>query len=1286
MSFAIADSKAIKHYPKIPIPKSVIDKYKQTVSTSLSYAYTSRSFFTIVDFPNSNTNTESKKSDLKMFAKITNDNDEEQICLAGAELMWNNKLRLKALSDGVENFLPRILYLVRPETAYIAALHYIAKEVGGVEGYLDQRKFIFQNPGIRNFLPKFWAKVQEITWSGGFSPRISSNDRALILLALTEAFHYTITTGSGRNDEAVLVPHLELSILAKACIHIPSITFPNSDPTILGLKDINEMQKRANLPGIPSDMSSHITCHICSNTFDTPEETRKHRAEKHDTNDDAVTCETCGLSFKTAQGYHIHAYTFCKMGPLSQSKCPTCNHPGPRCLCQIHWQRTYAIAASFYEGTHSRGHWLTLSKQHPSILMAANAFLGIPLVPSEPTEWIDLSPTNIDPSQWDPKEIEIPIKCASATETALSINGKAYPISTLWSNITTTLEIDLQILAYPYHQITDTPSSTRRNSARRNIFLEGKTTGIKADRNATVEEYNNVSSNLADLKRRQKRMSSSEKRHLNASMKITPDDISEKINQLAETKESLEQVLFPDDMEFNSEEEEDIISNHQQEDNSDQSDVKSQSEDESDTEDGKFKKNKKSAEDLHNEALRDAFRNSNKKKSVKTKNEAKNSKSKTADDSNNTYYCKNESHQNEKPPYRIFRSRETKIAHLVREHKCPHYKDPIPCHFYFEMDEELGTHLLAKHKTPDIQDTCEICNAKVDKVHLDQHRSIVHSQCESCKAWFKDIPQLQQHYADGGRACLDPSPKPSPKPAPILINPPNDTTLASLPKMEGGHEGLLTEAFGILLDSPLIRHDPKAAEKANRAKELIAKYSFAEKHIATINKNPWVAQSQTTLFLTPPSFVHGPNAKERSMDKALEHAKVTDLSPFVARHFDNFLLADALNLTITQYTKQYYLTETSAVYMFVQHLSQANQDTLRATYKRHAHELTYIEILSCIQKKYYNFDLRSLRDGVSTLKRGHNEHMLEFYNRIYKLATLAALNFQPHEKAAWVEQKTREIFYKGLDTSLKLEIDAIESKDGTIMTSSQLLETYICRQNLKASPLNLDDTLLNVARVKEHKPVTTRRKKVNMVTSYGEVNVNNPAANSPATPPRKTLLTSETSAPTKPPPQRTTSNMPSQPRKSSPVTSRNKPSTNGPPSNPSRPLPYRETARQRLARPPSPITNRRRFSDSQDRQKRQNHNTSTPRPMSKPIKDSTRELMKKLHLTRDTIDRVGVHCFRCGAGRLDMGNAKFHSMNNCPLPPWAGEPHHCNEKIKLLHHPGQCPLKSKRVSKIKIED
>ena len=321
------------------------------------------------------------------------------------------------------------------------------------------------------------------------------------------------------------------------------------------------------------------------------------------------------------------------------------------------------------------------------------------------------------------------------------------------------------------------------------------------------------------------------------------------------------------------------------------------------------------------------------------------------------------------------------------------------------------------------------------------------------------------------------------------------------------------------------------------------------------------------------------------MDKVLEQAKTTDLSPFVARHFDNFLLADALNLTITQYTKQFYLTEQSAVYMFVQHLSQPNQDTLRATYKRHAHELSYKEILSCIQKKYYNFDLRTLRDGVASLKRGQNEHMLEFYNRIYKLATLAALNFQPHEKATWVEQKTREIFYKGLDNSLKLEIDSIESKDGNHMSSSQLLETYICRQNLKASPLNLDDTLLNVARVKEYKPQPPRRKRINMVTSYGEVNMDKEDTSPNSSVPTSFSQNSQPSASnrnfqpkTAPPSNRQYSTM--NPQSYQNTGAKPKPlfKSNQPPMHASeqmqqtaRTTPHRDTARQRLARPPSPI-------------------------------------------------------------------------------------------------------------------
>ena len=1228
----------------------------------------------MIDFKNSNAAKEAQKDDLKMLVENTIADQSFAYTFAGAELMWNNKFRLRALQEGIENFLPQILYLIRPETAYTAALHYVAKELGGIEGYLDQRRFIFQNPGIRNILENFWEKVQLITWSGAFSPSLSSAEKTQIILALTEAFHYTITTGSGREEDAPLVPHLEPSILVKAGIHIPSLTFPDMTPTPTGIANIKDMQKRQNFPGIPSDTSSHLTCHICEMTFDTPELTEQHAQEE--TCDRPVKCETCGLSFKTAQGYKVHAYTFCKTGPLSQSKCATCNHQGPRCLCQIHWHRTYSVAASFYEGTHSRGKWLSLSNTAPSILLAASVYLGDH---TQKQKLATTPPKVLDKALWDPKQIEIPVRCNTEIEPAVYQEGKPLTIASISEEIADTLDIEMNILEYPYSKITDTPASTRKTAARRNIMLAGGVLGVQADQYATVEEYAKVTAALVELTKKMADTTEDQRNQLKTEMRIEEDDLMRRVETLNETRDALERLLFPKNTE-ESNKKVPIESNSTYDSDSDAGEKHEQS----------FNQDQKIKRPPHISTAEEKSAQDKITSIITGKNNAKEQASRIKGKKTG-YTCKNEKHRGENPPYRVFMCAETKRAHLAREHKCPHYRDPIPCHFYYEMDNELGAHLIAKHPLQETQNICDICDAKVEKVHLEQHRSVLHAQCESCKAWFTGTPELKAHYAQGGGACLDTSPEPAPKPDPPAINSPSSMTLASLPKIDGGHEGYLTEAFGILLDSP-----PTPESKA-KAKDLIAKYTFAERHIATISKNPWVAQSQTTLFLTPPQFTHPAGAKERSMDKVLEQAKTTDLSPFVARHFDNFLLADALNLTITQYTKQFYLTEQSAVYMFVQHLSQANQDTLRATYKRHAHELSYIEILSCIQKKYYNFDLRTLRDGVASLKRSQNEHMLEFYNRIYKLTTLAALNFQPHEKAAWVEQKTREIFYKGLDNSLKLEIDSIESKDGTHMTSSQLLETYICRQNLKASPLNLDDTLLNVARVKEHKPQPPRRRRINMVTSYGEVNLKKDDAQSTVAksgPLETTQTPPNIRRPNKssdPPKPRPLMNLARTAKPRSSFNAKGSPTRTHTTSTPR--APFRDSARQRLARPPSPldrITSRRNDTRSgttrPTSQPRRDSSTNRPIPVRKQLKDSTIELMKKLHLTRDTIDRVGVHCFRCGAGRPDISKQPFHTMNGCPFPNWTGDPHHCNEKVKLLHHPAQCPLKSRRISRIRIED
>ena len=1419
MSFAIAGSITTTKVSEYPISQEIGQKLLDKSATStLTYKHTTRTVTMTVDYNDANLEEESKKNDLPII-KVTKAEDDgaDSYTLIGDELMWNNRFRARALADGIANFIPHIVYAMRPETAYAAALHYIAREIGGLDEYPDQQRFILQNPGINHLLVDFWDRVQEITWSGGFSPNITNATRTTLLLAITEALHYTITSGSGRNEESTLVPHLELSVLEHAGVYLSSIQDPENYPTANGLGLIKEANKRGNHAGIPNNLQAYLTCHVCLTTKETPEELRTHQQEPGCRR--SITCDSCGLKFNTSEGYRIHAYTFCKQGPLPSGTCPTCGTKGPKCLCHTHWQRTYSLVASFFEGTHSRGDWLTLHKKAPTILLAANVFAEVPLGMEE-TDHVtkDTKPVALPGTLWTPKHVDIPTKDPASLEPAIAVGDASLTLTALTELVSDAINIKIQYLEYPYDKIRDTPTvlGNRAKNARRNILLKGKTGGIDADDKATTEEYEKVCAAITELQHRAETSSPAMSAMRKLQTGVEMEDMEAKLDELAALKLEMEKVLFDEDDEDRHTGQNDTDEEEDEEDDvraKETQDLISRQQDALDnfraikdglkqrgmseailkahwgegTQTGATIRETKPAVRFDpgidftkkiNEGLSNMIKINEKiqavaaqaeeaklrfektqeehKAAAATKNpktailEAKmrmqraeaektaqkvektmkesmgemaslqsamdrNSKSmRTSEGKKKTRYtCKNEKHATETPPYREFLDLQSKTAHLAREHKCLYYKDSPPCHFYFEMDAELGRHLLEKHPIQEAPNTCDICGARVAEVHMDQHKRVLHSQCESCEAWFAGIPELKEHYMLGGGRCTDTPAVRSKTPPPTPITVPNSTTLASLPNLEGGHEGYLTEAFSLLVDNAM----PGAkAEVKSRCKDLMGKYAFTERHIATINKNPWVAQSQTTLFLTPPCFKHPTSVKERSMDKVLEQAKVTNLSPFVARHFDNFLLADALNLKITQYTTQFYLIESSAVYMLVQHLSQSNQDTLRATYKRRVHELSYKEILSCLQKKYYNFDLRTLRDGVAGLKRGQNEHMIEFYNRVYKLATLAALNFQPDEKEKWVEQKTREIFYKGLDNSLKLEIDAIESKDGSQMTSTQLLETYICRQNLKAPPMNLDETLLNVARVKEYTPPPPRRKRVNMITSYGDVNApsNNQTGGAP-----------NPGHPNPPAPQKGTTPESTGPRDTQPRTPReqlknglkprpapgsaNTRTPRAPPRQPNQTRPTTNNSserrrepnrqsdpRQRLARAPSPRPRNPSFLTGANRTPRGrapgtyasgNPSWGGTRPKARPvIKDATLEIMKKLDLTTESITELGIHCFQCGAGRKDISNKKFHRITDCPLPRWEGQPHSCNRNTKLLHHPRDCTVNPKRVSRVRVED
>ena len=279
-----------------------------------------------------------------------------EVILDNQEWAWSNKLRVKAIAEGLHNHVPKQLYLLRPETAYNACLHFLAKELGGAETYLDQRQFLFNNSGINSCLQEFWKKVQEVYWSGAMSPGLTQNEKTELLCALIECFGQSMPD-SVEKTNWLPVPHLSMDKLTQFGVHFPSLEEPWDRLTEASMEVLQANMIRANLPGIPSVFTAYVQCDTCGNTFDTQDDMESHRS----TSDclDKVTCNGCGITFVTSKDYKIHRLTFCKQSSLSGGRCPVCNTTGPRCICQQHWARTYGLVSGLYEKPTGDTYWLT---------------------------------------------------------------------------------------------------------------------------------------------------------------------------------------------------------------------------------------------------------------------------------------------------------------------------------------------------------------------------------------------------------------------------------------------------------------------------------------------------------------------------------------------------------------------------------------------------------------------------------------------------------------------------------------------------------------------------------------------------------------------------------------------------------------------------------------------------------------------------------------------------------------------------------------------------------------
>ena len=54
---------------------------------------------------------------LKRTDQPVTESDQVKVLLDTKELVWSSHLRAKALTSGIQNYVPKVLNLIRPETA-----------------------------------------------------------------------------------------------------------------------------------------------------------------------------------------------------------------------------------------------------------------------------------------------------------------------------------------------------------------------------------------------------------------------------------------------------------------------------------------------------------------------------------------------------------------------------------------------------------------------------------------------------------------------------------------------------------------------------------------------------------------------------------------------------------------------------------------------------------------------------------------------------------------------------------------------------------------------------------------------------------------------------------------------------------------------------------------------------------------------------------------------------------------------------------------------------------------
>ena len=1276
MALSFLDSQVQMRSKSILVQENWMDHLDKEVGFEVDYAHSIRKATTILETESSNRDSQEQMNP----TVLTWDRREKEHTaqFTGAELFWSNKIRRMALIEGIHNYVPKALYLMRPETAYAACIHYLAKEIGGAKAYMQQRQFIFNNPGITLYMEKFWTKLQEIYWSGGMSPGLTTNEKTEIVCALIECYCYS-QADQGSNDLKCLpVPHLQTEMLERIGVHIPPTEEEGHNLTTSALEKVKKDLSRANLPGIPTLLTAYLQCDACNVIYNDQNQLMTHRGTKKCL--ELTTCNGCAVKFRTSQDYMIHRISFCRQGPLTGTRCPVCNTPGPRCICQQHWARTYGMVSQIWENDLSETAWLTKDPRISGVLQLAKPLLGIALVEETDEATRPPGPTLLKITEWEKQQRLLPKQYHIEGDTAPKVKlpgDKHLDLNKLISAIQTTHNIQLTEIEST-EKVESPPQSIKKElTVLRHKYNRTLTALSRNPRAASEHETNELKQAVEELSQ------------LTTNAQAT-NELAERLGvdlpTLQENMTALENWAAAAENNFKDKETQQLPHHL------------NMSSGQSSREQLEKPSNRAFRFEEQTQTLSGLIVNNQEDQS---NNEKKYIKNKEKENPETTLYsCCNEDHQKESPPYRSFATAREKEAHLSRSHRCP-FKESQGCTFYYEFQAELGKHLQSRHPRND-DSHCGICNDKVPLEHLETHMEQIHIKCPSCKKWYSNPIELRKHWDTTGGACQDPITAANLIDKKSTPQAPDTITLANLSEGAESTDNYVASAI-IELANTVFPNSQAGKDKIQELTEKMRAHSFHTQRKAAIAKNPYTAQSQASSLLKKTCFNHPTECKERAIDKVLEKTSQIDLSVQTKNRLENFLTMSNLNQEITALTKQLYLREQAATFLLASSLGETCKQTLLSVYGRPATDLSYNEVLSCLQRHFYNIDLADFRESIRTMKRAQGEPLIKFYNRAFRLADIGAANFEDGPKQEWIENLMRELIYRALDINLKSEVDTLETVHAYKMDSRDLLRMHTDRSNFRAPALEADDAIMNIGLISEKKPYK-RDQTIRLISRRDNDNTQ-----------KKTFKT-KTYEGTKKYPQANIQQHKPTPQNKVRMITRSGLNTNERKENTWK-TPYTSQTRQAEANK-APIqhnvTQRQSYNQQSDRsrypsarQGQYNQNTRNDRKdttawtrktrdYSKPYDqaakltrvEATQLMMKKLKLTNEMSAKVGLHCWACGAGRAELGG-EYHKRNKCKFPFFKGDPHECKRGVFLMHEGKLCPYNNtikKRVSRIKMED